>query len=45
MNDERPVIALTTIGSVHDAGKVAHDLIERDLAGCVNIAGKAGSQW
>ncbi len=37
MNDERPVIVLTTIGTADDAGKLAHDLIERRLAACVNV--------
>jgi periplasmic divalent cation tolerance protein len=35
MTDKR--IVLTTAGSQEEAGKIAHQLVERSLAACVNI--------
>ncbi len=40
---EPPVLVLTTIGSVHDAGKIAADLVGRRLAACVNIVDQVRS--
>src|SRR5512134_1653859 len=41
MTDKR--IVLTTAGSPEDARRIAHGLIERRLAACVNIAGPVES--
>lgn len=43
MTDDKPVMILTTIGSVHDAGKIAQDLVGRRLAACVNIVDQVRS--
>ncbi|HUO84855.1 MAG TPA: divalent-cation tolerance protein CutA, partial [Thermoanaerobaculia bacterium] len=43
MVDQMPVIVLTTIGSVHDAGKIAHELVDQRLAACVNIVDQVRS--
>lgn len=41
MTDKR--IVLTTAGSQEEARKIAHGLVERRLAACVNIAGPVES--
>lgn len=37
MTETQPVLVLTTVGSVHNAGKIANVLIEKRLAACVNV--------
>ena len=37
MSQEPPLIVFTTVGAVHDAERLARDLVERQLAACVNI--------
>src|SRR6478735_8210933 len=38
-------IILTTAGSQEEAGKIAHALVERKLAACVNIVPRIGSVY
>jgi len=38
-----PVVVLTTVGSSFDVAPLAHDLVERRLAACVNIVEKMRS--
>jgi periplasmic divalent cation tolerance protein len=38
-------IILTTAGSQEEAGKIAHALVERRLAACVNIVPQIGSVY
>lgn len=39
------ILVLTTTGSERDAGNIAHTLIERRLAACVNILPKVASVY
>ena len=43
MSDKK--IVLTTTGSREEAGKIAHALVERRLAACVNIVGPIHSVY
>jgi periplasmic divalent cation tolerance protein len=43
MTDKR--LVLTTVGSESEARKIAHTLVERHLAACVNIIPRVGSVY
>jgi periplasmic divalent cation tolerance protein len=45
MTDKLLVLVLTTAGSESEAQKIAHALVERRLAACVNIASRIQSVY
>jgi len=45
MSQETPLVVFTTVGAVHDAERLARDLVERQLVACVNIIDQVRSVY